>query len=306
MDISRRQALQVGAVLTTSGVLGLGSSARAAARGFRFVYLTDLHIQPELRAADGVAQAVRKILSLSPRPNFVITGGDHVMDVFDTTHERADLQFKLLNEALKRLEMPIYHTVGNHDVYGWGRKEGGTAKEPDYGKKMFQEKLIEGRTYRSFDFGEWHFILLDSIQSVAPNNWEAAIDDAQLEWLSTDLEQTGKQRPIVITCHVPIMTLYTQYTDKTTAAPSERGIVKNGKEIRDTFVNYNVKAVLQGHTHVVEDCLYTGTRYITGGAICGNWWKGYRLGVHPEGFGVCDVRGDKFEWQYVSYGWKAS
>jgi len=44
-------------------------------------------------------------------------------------------------------------------------------------------------------------------------------------------------------------------------------------------------------------------RYITGGAICGDWWKGKRLGVHPEGFSVVSVSGDDLTWRYVPYGW---
>ncbi len=303
MDITRRQLIAGGIGLTAS--MGLPLGAEAGARGFRFVHITDLHIQPELGAPEGVAKAVQKILGLNPRPNFIVTGGDHIMDGLDVTRERADLQFKLVKEALKPLEMPIYYTVGNHDIFGWARKGGNDSKEPGYGKQLFQEKVIAGRTYRSFDFGDWHFIILDSIQAVSPQGWIAEIDDDQLEWLRQDLIQTGKQRPIILLSHVPIMTLFNQYAENTTTAPTATGIVKNGKEVRDYFVPYNVKAVLQGHTHVVEDCLYTGTHYITSGAICGEWWEGYRLGVHPEGFAVCDVRGDKFDWQYVSYGWKA-
>jgi predicted phosphodiesterase len=81
-------------------------------------------------------------------------------------------------------------------------------------------------------------------------------------------------------------------------------IVRNGKEVRDLFKDYAVKAVLQGHTHVTENCFYAGTQYITSGAVCGSWWQGPRLGVDPEGFSVCDVNGDRLSWQYVSYGWK--
>ena len=176
--------------------------AEAGARGFRFVHLTDLHIQPELGATEGVAKAVQKVLSLEPRPNFIITGGDHIMDGLDVTRERADLQFKLLKEALKPLEMPIYHTVGNHDIFGWARKDGNSPKEHGYGKQLFQEKVSAGRTYRSFDFGDWHFILLDSIQPVSPHGWNAEIDEDQLTWLQQDLSQTGKKRPKIGRAHV--------------------------------------------------------------------------------------------------------
>ena len=82
-------------------------------------------------------------------------------------------------------------------------------------------------------------------------------------------------------------------------------VVKNGKTFKEMIQNHNVKAVFQGHTHVVEEVTYLGTRYITGGAVCGDWWKGKRLGVHPEGFVVASVRGENLTWKYVPYGWKA-
>jgi 3',5'-cyclic AMP phosphodiesterase CpdA len=249
--------------------------------------------------------AVKKVLSLNPRPEFVITGGDHVMDANKVGPDRAKLQFDLLAEALKPLEMPVYNTVGNHDAFGWSNMGPGSGKYPGYGKRMFEERVARGPIYRSFDFGGWHFIILDSILHVPPHAWRAEIDDNQLQWLKSDLEKTGRSTPTVISTHCPLVTIYSQYTSGATSGTSDSTIVRNGKEIRDLFKSYNVKAVLQGHTHVVEECIYTGTHYITGGAVCGDWWKGPRLGVHPEGFAVFDVDDDSFRWQYVPYGWNA-
>jgi hypothetical protein len=47
------------------------------------------------------------------------------------------------------------------------------------------------------------------------------------------------------------------------------------------------------------------TRYITAGSICGDWWRGPRLGVHPEGFLVCDLDDEDMTTKYVPYGWRA-
>ncbi len=317
--ISRRELLHGLAGAGVASSLLSATTAEAAPKGFRFVHITDFHIQPELGAADGVALAIRKIQELNPSPDFIITGGDMIMDALDVTRERAETQLRLFRETLKTLSteipgtrrdtkllnIPIYHTIGNHDVYGWTKKDGNVSKEAGYGKKMFQEWYALGRTYYSFDFADWHFVILDSIQPKAPNSWHAEIDDAQLQWLKDDLAQVGKTRPIALITHVPLMTLVTQYTEGTTVANTDGGIVRNGKEVRDIFVPYNVKAVLQGHTHIIEECTYTGTHYITSGAVCGEWWKGPRLGVHPEGFSVFDVKRDTFKWEYVPYGWKA-
>jgi len=289
--------------------LGLASSIRPIESllqpkaKFRFAHFTDLHIQPELGAADGVAMAVRKLLSMRPRPDFVLIGGDHVMDLLKVTHERADVQFNLLTEALKPLEMPTYSAVGNHDVFGWNAQSPITESDPEYGKKLFADKFSKAPNYRSFDHKGWHFIILDSIQ-FRDKNYYLAVDDAQLQWLKDDLEKTG-MTPTVVMVHGPVVTAFAQYTVASTAPTPDSLVVANGNEVRTLLAKHNVKAVLQGHTHIVEEIDYLGTKYITGGAICGEWWKGPRLGVHPEGFAICDVDGDTFKWEYVPYGWKA-
>lgn len=302
MELTRRGLL--GGALSLGAGLMATDTAQATPRGFRFVHMTDLHIQPELGAPDGVALAVKKVLSLKPRPRFIVFGGDSIMDALKVTKERADLQFNLLAEALKPLEMPVYYAVGNHDVFGWGLTDA-QKTEPGYGKAMFAERIGKEQTYRSFDADDWKFVLLDSIQPKASGGWQGEIDDTQMQWLKDTLEKTGKTRPVVLVCHVPIMTLFGQYTLGTLLPAPDVQIVRNGKQVRDLFKDYNVKAVLQGHTHVVEECIYTGTHFITGGAICGEWWTGPRLGIHPEGFGVYDVSGDSFKWEYIPYGWKA-
>ncbi len=303
MEITRRGLL--GGMMAGAAALTLPLGSEAKGRGFRFVHMTDLHIQPELGATDGVKLAVQKVLSLKPRPSFIVFGGDAIMDALKVTRERADLQFRLLAEALKPLEMPVHYAVGNHDVFGWGDKDA-KQSDPAYGKALFAEKINQKETYSLVEFGGCAFIFLDSIAPKEGGGWQGLIDETQMQWLKDTLKKVGSpRRPIFLICHVPLMTLFTQYTLGTLFPSVPAEIVSNGKAVRDLFKDYNVKAVLQGHTHVVEECIYTGTHFITGGAVCGEWWKGPRLGVHPEGFGVYDVAGNDFKWEYVPYGWKA-
>ena len=145
--------------------------------------------------------------------------------------------------------------------------------------------------------------MLDSIQAKG-RDWTSGLDDDQLNWLKGNLA-SAKGAPTVLMTHMPAMSLINQYTAGTTAPTTGELLLSNGKELFNLIQGHNVKVVLQGHTHVVEACEYLGTQYITGGAVCGEWWKGPRLGVHPEGFMVYDVDGDAIRHQYVAYGWKA-
>lgn len=307
--ISRRELLAAGAALAGASLVRAASplanlEASEQLINLRFVHLTDLHIQPELGAFDGVKQCVAKVLSLKKRPSFILIGGDAVMDVCATDATRAELQFKLLAEALKPLEMPIYWTVGNHDVYGWDAKSPIDATDPKYGKKLWEEKVKQDRSYSSFEVAGRKFIILDSIQSRGGRAWGAEIDDEQLNWLKKELDANPTQ-PTVIVTHVPLFTIFNQYAMGSTLPSSDRLVVRNSKEVFQCFKPNQVKLVLQGHTHVVEDCTYLGTHFMTGGAVSGDWWKGPRLGVHPEGFTVVDFAGEKVSTEYVPYGWKA-
>ncbi len=300
--LSRRELLVGASALSLGATIPLQKPFLIRRPGsFRFVHMTDLHIQPELGAPDGVAKAVKRILSLEKRPDFVLLGGDHVMDVNLCSAERANTQFKLLQEALKPLELPIYSALGNHDIYGWADKSPATESDPLYGKKMFAERFSHRPEYYSFDHKGWHFVVLDSMVAKG-RGWSGRIDDAQLTWLQNDLP---KLTPTVVMSHVPVFTLCMQYVTGTLAPGSDTLQLANGKEVWEVMSKGNVKAVLQGHTHVVEDCEYMGTHYITGGAVCGEWWKGKRLGRHHEGFMVFDVAHDTFTNQYVPYGWSA-
>jgi Icc protein len=306
MAISRRELL-AGATAIGIGASPLSSASSLLASGkrkrLRIVHITDLHIQPEAGAIDGVNLAVQKILALRPRPDLIICGGDHIMDGLMAGYGRAEMQFDLFREAMKPLEIPVVSVIGNHDIFGWGNK-GQHADDPMYGKGMIAEKVLRDSFYRSFDLGGYHFVLLDSIQPGRVSSWRAVIDDDQLSWLQNDLASVGTTPTVVVT-HVPILTAFTQYTGGTLCRPSSLMITANGREVQKILCKHNVKAVLQGHTHVLESIHYMHTRYITGGSICGNWWRGPQLGVHPEGFLVCDLNDEDFKPKYAPYGWKA-
>lgn len=303
MHISRRSVLLGAGAATLAPILSQGRLARGRA-GFRFVHMTDIHVQPELKASEGLAMCVKMIASLEPRPAFILSGGDHVMDLLSVTRERADVQFKLLNEAMKPLGIPVHHAIGNHDVYGWSTKSPATVNDPGYGKAMFQERVSEReRSYR-FTHGHWHFIVLDTI-CPSGRDWIGRVEDSQLQWLKSELDKIGPNNPIVLTVHMPLITAYVQFNEGTSFPSPNKLVTENGKDVLDLFKGHNLKLVLQGHTHVVEEIDYLGTKFLTAGSVCGDWWKGPRLGVHPEGFTVVDVEGDKMKVAYTPYGWHA-
>lgn len=280
--------------------LAARSANAADDAGFTFIHFTDTHIQPELRAAAGTAQAF-KAISKIPH-DFALAGGDLVMDVFEQGPGRARLLFDLYASAARELPRPVHSIIGNHDIYGISNKSGVSASDPLYAKKLFEDRLGQPR-YQSFDHKGWHFILLDSVQTDAAGNWFGMIDAAQLDWLAADLSKTGRSTPLVVLTHMPLASATGQFSG---GQPDllKTLLISNPRPVFDLLAGHNLKAVLQGHTHVREVVEYGGCRYITPGAVCGNWWKGAFMGS-PEGFAVLTVHGAEISCEFKTYGWQA-
>lgn len=302
MLLDRRKFLKA---LAAAGVAmslpPLPASKQPAPGSFDFVFFTDTHIQPELNAAHGCDMCFRKIASTNPE--FAMMGGDHVYDALSVNGPRAGMVYDLYKRTEQSLGMPLHHTIGNHDVFGLLTKSGVAPTDPAYGKKMYQDRM--GQTFYSFDYKGYHFVVLDSIQPTPDRLWEARVDEPQLDWLRADLKRQTAHAAVIGVIHCPLVTAFATYAEVVTANRKYNTMtVANAPEVLEVFENANVLAVLQGHTHVNEVVAYKNTQFITGGAVCGNWWHGPRLGT-PEGFTVVSLREGKITTRYETYGFRS-
>jgi 3',5'-cyclic-AMP phosphodiesterase len=308
MILDRRRFLKT--IAATGAAAALAGTTKFAwpavpagpAGSFDFIFFTDTHIEPELDATHGCEICFRKIAGM--RADFAIMGGDHVYDALGVERKRADLVFDLYEKTQQMIGMPLYQTIGNHDAFGVLTKSGITPSDPYYGKKMYEDR-VSRRTYYSFDHKGWHFVVLDSIQPTEDRLWEARVDDAQLRWLENDLNGVAPGTPIIVAVHVPVVTAFATWApDVDTARKYNTLSVANAPQVVTLLDSHNVVAVLQGHTHVNEFIELRNTKYITGGAVCGNWWHGPRLGF-PEGFTVVSLRDSQISTHYETYGFKS-
>jgi 3',5'-cyclic-AMP phosphodiesterase len=306
MILDRRKFLKTVAVAGVASTFGGPGTLRLAAgepktESFDFIFFTDTHIQPELDAAHGCDMCFRKIAGTSS--DFAVMGGDHVYDALGVNGKRAGEVYSLYKKTEETLRMPIHHTIGNHDAFGILTKSGVAPSDPEYGKKMFEDRI--GRTYYSFDHKGYHFFVLDSIQPTEDRSWEGRVDEKQLSWLAEDLKSVGANTPVIGITHVPLVTAFPTYAEKPVAESKYNQLtIADAHEVLTAFEGHNVVAVLQGHTHVNEAVEYQNTKFITGGAVCGNWWHGPRMGF-PEGFTVVSLRDGKISTRYETYGFKS-
>ena len=283
-------------ILFTAAVFCGGS-----AYDFSFVFMTDIHLQPEKNAVAGFNKAIDHVNSLDP--DFVITGGDLVMDALGQQFERADMLYSLYMENCKNFNVTVYNTMGNHEVFGLYKRSGIDPSHPEYAKKMFMNRLGNGRTYYSFDYKGWHFIILDSIGETEERRYYGWVDEEQFEWIKSDIENLSKDTPIVISTHIPFFTIMTQVERGSLEPNGKGGVINNSKDVYELFKDFNLKLVLQGHLHAYEDIYVNGVHFITGGAVSASWWDGPQNGME-EGFLYVKVKGNGFDTEYIDYGWE--
>lgn len=266
---------------------------------FSFVFMTDIHVQPERRAMEGFKASIASINELVP--DFVITGGDLVMDALGQSYERADSLYQIYDSLVSGLRMPVHNTLGNHEIYGWYARSGADPRHPEYGKKMFEKRI--GPRYKTFEHLGWRFIILDSVTEDGKGGYQGGIDQEQVTWLKDILTGIPADQPIVISVHIPFLTTEAQILRGSLAANEPGEVITNSKEVLELFKEHNLRLILQGHLHYYETMHVFGTDFITGGAVSGAWWTGPYLGTE-EGFLLLSVKGKDLTWEYVDYGWQ--
>lgn len=303
---ARRAVLRYVALAVVLAALAGAPPARAAeptapTGSMTVVFFTDIHARTEWEAPRAMQQAAEAINA--QQADLVICGGDMITDGYSSSADMVAPRweaYRAMHDAIRPEPVVV---VGNHDLVGVEPSDGSPAADDP--RAEVRARMNLPRTYRSFDRNGYHFILLDSIEVTKDAlKYRGFIGPDQMEWLRSDLAQVGADTPIVVASHIPLLTGFYQMTGGIEkSVPSNRGVVNN-REVLAAFENHRLLAVLQGHMHVNEWMRWQDTTFITGGSVCGQWWRG-PWHETPEGFGVLRLHPDRVEWEYRAYGWKA-
>lgn len=197
-------------------------------------------------------------------PIFVVNNGDLVFGGEPN-------KYRLFYESVSKLNVPLYTTLGNHDIRENGRG--------------IYTKLF-GPPYYSFDYEGNHFVFLDSSRGWSE---KYAIPEKQYKWLENDLEKASGKRIFVIS-HVPpvdprkdlikntfpnepgvektdafekIMDVYYQYKRLDHGFPDST----EAKRFESIMTKYKVDTVFLSHIHSYFNYIKDDVRYvISGGA----------------------------------------
>ena len=117
---------------------------------FRFLFITDTHLQPELERRPAAA-TWRSAKARAIPADFAIQGGDHVFDALGVNAGACQRCCAISTSAPSTTwQLPVHDTIGNHDLLR--RLHAGAAWQPTdpmYGKKYFEDNW--GRLYYAFD-----------------------------------------------------------------------------------------------------------------------------------------------------------
>lgn len=345
-DVSRRSllgAIGLGGLGLAAGLPGLGGCATSGGatsksglggrdgRLLRIAHLTDSHVQAERTADEGFRQCLAHVHALKDRPDVIATGGDLIMDSFDSGKPRAQEQWRLFTDAFaahapSKGGIPVMHCLGNHDIWGWNKAKSGTmGSEAGWGKRYAIEQLgVPGWYYSQVHRGV-KLIALDSVQTDGGDGYVGGLDDAQFEWLRGELAATPRTQTVIIMTHIPIVHCSTLLVDANFSA--QEGVklgagtmFLDARRVHNLLERHpNVRLVLTGHIHMTERVEYAGITHINSGAVSGAWWRsqekarGERAADSREGFerralrsepgyGLIDVYEDRVEFAYQGYG----
>jgi 3',5'-cyclic AMP phosphodiesterase CpdA len=311
--MNRKRFLEVTTAALAAGTAAPLPAAGAAAKlksVLRIAYLTDVHVQPEGPSAKGFANALHKAQSLVPKAGILFNGGDAIYDALTRDKTQTQAQWDLWLSVLKQENsLPLVHCIGNHDVWGWDLKDkAAVVADKGYGKQWAVEALGLPNRYYSFDRAGWHFVVLDSTHPSPEFAYLARLDTAQMDWLKQDLQATPAAKPVCILSHIPILSFASQFfsgadwNNPDNIKWGRRALMHTDSwEIKTLLTAHpNVKLCLAGHLHMQETLHYLGTKFITNGAVSGNWWKGNFQEFKPA-FTVIDLFADgtsQHEWVY--------
>ncbi len=255
----------------------------SAQKNFSFVFLPDIHLQPDSAVKASFERVVKQVNKI--HPDFVLTGGDMIYTAKLVDDKKAAVLFDLMDKEFKLFKMPVYYTIGNHEHVGIEGNTGIDKSNPNWGKQMWIKRY--GRQYYTFIYNGWKFFVLDGIRILPDQKgYTEGVDSAQIEWIKSELNYTDKKIPLVISIHSPIINPHAVTTSTRVMSPQTEAVL-------NLFKEYNLKIVLEGHTHYYMNLYYHGTYYLSGGSTS------YGTSDEDDGFILVRIRKNNEEMEFI-------
>jgi len=190
----------------------------------------------------GLIRAVAETNLLSPKPDFVLFGGDLAQ-----LGNKAELDHGA--EMLAKLDYKTYMVMGEHDYY---------LDLGEYWSTLF------GPQHYSFDHKGVHFVVLNSVLTYDdwtynrwptpeqrmlemagldnPNGSPFMVGEKQRAWLAADLAKISRDTPLVVMSHSPLQKIYKGWNFWTDDA----------EDVQKLLAPFRSVNVIYGHVHQIQ------------------------------------------------------
>lgn len=205
----------------------------------KFIVLSDLHLVPEGKLSHAIDTCARLEMAID-HVNRLHSDAAFVVFAGDLTDHGDVASFERLKSALGDLKLPALLTMGNHD-------------DRDSFLSVFPG-LANRQTERidlAEDLGAYRVIVLDSLVS---GETEGRLTDAQIAWLSSELD-AARGRPVIIVMHHNISEL---------GVPTDFICLKDTQPFLDAVKAHgDVRMVINGHVHMSTAGTLLGVPFTT-------------------------------------------
>lgn len=269
MNMDRRNFIRGAGAAALAGLIPVNlievAFGKDNPQNFTFGYISDSHLTHVkgtqfVRNWDrGLIRAVAEVNMMSPKPDFVVYGGDIAQ-----LGKKEEIDHGL--EILSAVRGKMHFVMGEHDYY------------LDLGKH-WESRL--GPQWYSFDHKGVHFVVLNSILTDSDwtyKKWPSAaermhqmarldnpqgspfmVGDSQRAWLQQDLDKVSKDTPLVVLSHSPLYKIYKGWNFWTDDAEAVQALLKPFDKV----------TVIHGHVHQV---LYNQIGNISFYAVMSTAW----------------------------------
>ncbi len=228
-------------------ILGiLVTATKSFAENIKFIQVTDSHMAKNSEYSQKVLKATIDDINKQSGVSFVVFTGDNV-----NYAQEEDL--RIFASIVKKLNVPYYFVIGNHDVY----------KTNGMPKTRYLEIMRESnfRIHQRKPNYKWKkkkflFLIVDGAKEVIPGPAGYFKKDT-LEWLDKTLSK-NKKKTTVIFQHFPVV-----YPD------GAEGRLKTHKTYKvEDYTNIidkhaNVLAIISGHLHTNGENMKNGVYHIS-------------------------------------------
>lgn len=205
---------------------------------------------PDSQSADynGWHELVKTAYANNPEAGLFINMGDLVDN--GESASQWDAWFDAVEPMISNI--PFSGVIGNHEYYSldWQMKEP-TAYDaffkfdaPTVAPESSKAGDSSRRAFYSYDYGDVHFVVLNTQFQEMNETYRDAVQAEQLAWLEQDLANTKQPWKVVLMHRDPFRYPHTK------APNTVPGINEIGDMFMPTFEKYNVDLVLSAHYHM--------------------------------------------------------